>query len=287
VERDSIGSDKPLDGVPRSPSGRVPQWVVDEATAVVTHPAEPWPSDHSYPSADIAGQHRDLGRRRGVKGLAVLLILVLGAAWLTMRPGESYRFMRTQADGKTPVAYSQCAPIRYVVQRHGEPAGGGEAITAAVARVSQATGLPFVYGGATSEGFSRQRPAYQPNNYGDRWAPVLIAWVTRIQDPDLGADALGAGGSASVEVPNGQRAYVTGDMELNAEKLARILEQPNGKQVVQAVVMHELGHIMGLAHVNSRSQLMYPRNQSGVTDFGAGDLTGLAALGKGTCSSYR
>jgi hypothetical protein len=148
-------------------------------------------------------------------------------------------------------------------------------------------GLPFVYGGATSEGFSRQRPAYQPNNYGDRWAPVLIAWVTRIQDPDLGADALGAGGSASVEVPNGQRAYVTGDMELNAEKLARILEQPNGKQVVQAVVMHELGHIMGLAHVNSRSQLMYPRNQSGVTDFGAGDLTGLAALGKGTCSSYR
>jgi predicted Zn-dependent protease len=144
-----------------------------------------------------------------------------------------------------------------------------------------------MYDGATSEAFSRQRLAYQPNRYGDRWAPVLIAWVTRVQDPDLDVDVAGAGGSHSVDVPNGQRAYVTGKVELNAEKLARILRQPDGKHVVQTVVMHELGHVMGLAHVNSKSQLMYPEGQSGVTDFGAGDLTGLAALGKGACSSDR
>jgi predicted Zn-dependent protease len=103
----------------------------------------------------------------------------------------------------------------------------------------------------------------------------------------LDADALGAGGSASVKVPNGQRAFVTGKMELDAEKLTRILKQPNGKHVVKAVVMHELGHIMGLTHVNSSDQLMNPRFHRDVTDFSAGDLTGLAALGKGTCSSDR
>jgi hypothetical protein len=158
-------------------------------------------------------------------------------------------------------------------------------ITAAVARVSQATGLPFVYDGDTSEGFSRERLAYKPREYGHRWAPVLIAWVSRAQDPDLSADVMGAGGSASVEVPNGKQAYVTGKVELNIEQLERALQRPDGKEIVQAVVMHELGHVMGLDHVNSKSELMYPRIQHGKNDFGAGDLAGLAALGKGTCSS--
>jgi hypothetical protein len=218
----------------------------------------------------------------------VLLVLGLGAAaWLTMKPGEAYRFLHEQSDGKTPVAYSSCRPIRYVVQREGEPAGGGDIIATAVARVSQATGLQFVYDGATSEAFSRHRLPYQPNRYGDRWAPVLISWVVRNEDPELSTDALGAAGSYSVIVPNGQRAYVSGKMELDAEKLTQILRQPDGKQLVQATVMHELGHILGLAHVSSRSRLMNPEAQSGVTDFSEGELVGLAALGKGTCSTDR
>jgi hypothetical protein len=40
---------------------------------------------------------------------------------------------------------------------------------------------------------------------------------------------------------------------------------------------------VGLDHVTSAGQLMYPKSQPGVTDFGEGDLTGLAALGTGTC----
>lgn len=72
-------------------------------------------------------------------------------------------------------------------------------------------------------------------------------------------------------------------MELDAAKLGSLLQRPNGDQLVRAVVPHELGHLVGLAHVNSPSQLMYPQAQLGVTDFGAGDLTGLAALGKGVC----
>ena len=41
--------------------------------------------------------------------------------------------------------------------------------------------------------------------------------------------------------------------------------------------------VVGLDHVDAKSQLMYKRIQHGVTDFGSGDLTGLAALGKGGC----
>jgi hypothetical protein len=218
--------------------------------------------------------------------LTVFGVVGLGpTAWSTLRPGESYRFLHYQADGKTPVAYSSCQPIRYVIQRQGELVGGSEIISAAVARVSQATGLHFVYDGATSEDFSRSRPGYQPGRYGSRWAPVLIKWVARNEDPELSADSLGAAGSSSTRVPNGQRAYVTGTVELEVEKLTRMLQDPAGRQEVQAVVMHEFGHIVGLDHVRSRSSLMYTRMQYGVTDFNAGDLAGLAVLGRGTCSS--
>jgi hypothetical protein len=219
--------------------------------------------------------------------MLLMVLAVIAAVWLTQKPAESYRFMRRQADGKTPVAYSPCSPIRYVVQRQGEPAGAGDAITAAVASVSQATGLPFVYDGNTSEGFSRKRLPYQPGRYGDRWAPVLIAWVSQSQDPTLEADALGAGGSYSVEVPDGKRAYVTGKVELSTTQLTPMMQGPDGKQVVQAVVMHELAHVMGLTHVSSEAELMYPSNVAGRTTFGAGDLAGLAALGHGTCSTDR
>ena len=72
-------------------------------------------------------------------------------------------------------------------------------------------------------------------------------------------------------------------MELAAAQIASILQRPGGQQLVRAVVLHELGNLVGLGNVTAVDQLMNPQIQTGVTDFGAGDLTGLASLGKGTC----
>jgi hypothetical protein len=46
--------------------------------------------------------------------------------------------------------------------------------------------------------------------------------------------------------------------------------------------MHELAHVVGLAHVDDPRELMYADNL-GHQAFGPGDLTGLAALGRGRC----
>ena len=46
--------------------------------------------------------------------------------------------------------------------------------------------------------------------------------------------------------------------------------------------MHELGHVVGLAHVHDASELMNPENV-GLTRLGPGDRAGLAALGSGRC----
>jgi predicted Zn-dependent protease len=46
--------------------------------------------------------------------------------------------------------------------------------------------------------------------------------------------------------------------------------------------MHELGHVLGLGHVQDPSQLMYPAHHGQAT-YGPGDLAGLAAEGDGAC----
>ena len=314
-----FGSEEWLGDIPRSPSGRVPRWVIDEAHGRTPQDAVPWRG--AYPSA-LAEQPRREGRRRwaGLATAFVVLALVGAAAWLqasgvlktkadngfsrlanSPNPGheesahplsapgpllavsDSYRFLAHQADGTTPVGYDPCRPIHYVVRRQGEPAGGGQIVKDAVVRVSKATGLRFVYDGATSEAPSRQRPLYQPKRYGDRWAPVLISWVTPAENPDLAADVTGEGGSAQVGFPNQPSAYVTGAVELDTGQITSILQRHDGRQVVRGIVLHELGHLVGLGHINDAHQLMYPEGQPGVTDFGAGDLAGLAALGRGTC----
>jgi len=119
--------------------------------------------------------------------------------------------------------------------------------------------------------------------YGDRWAPVLISWVTPNENPDFAADVTGEGGSSAMSRDGRPSAYVTGAVELDAGQLASILQRPGGNQIVRAIMLHELGHLVGLDHINVANQLMYPQGQPGVTDFGIGDLTGLAALGRGSC----
>jgi hypothetical protein len=206
---------------------------------------------------------------------------------------DSFQFVAHQDDGTTPVAYDPCRPIHYVIRAQGEVPGGRQIVTDAVSRVSQATGLRFVYDGLTSEGPSRQRAPYQPKRYGDRWAPVLISWVTPADHLDFTAAGvkndpsyymvLGEGGSLSAGLPNQPRAKVTGMVMLNVRQLTNVLRRPHGDKIVRAVVQHELGHLVGLNHVNSPSNLMNSELELGVTDFAAGDLTGLAALGRGAC----
>ena len=45
------------------------------------------------------------------------------------------------------------------------------------------------------------------------------------------------------------------------------------------VIVHELGHIMGLDHVGSSKQVMYYSTTGFTANLGAGDLTGLRQLG--------
>ncbi len=193
-----------------------------------------------------------------------------------------YRFLHT-TNGTDPVTFSPCRAIHYVVRPDHAPAWGAQLITAAVAQVSTATGLVFIDDGPTVEAPSQERQAYQPDRYGDRWAPVLIAWATTAEVPDFGVDIVGEAGPARVTSGDARHtAYVSGMVTLDPVKLDRIHAQA-GQQLVRGIIMHELGHLVGLAHTEHDDQLMFPRGNAAVTTFAAGDRTGLARLGQGPC----
>jgi hypothetical protein len=197
--------------------------------------------------------------------------------------GGTHAFVTFQTDGVTPVAYDPCRPVHYAIRPDSAPPGGEELIREAVARISEVTGLQFVYRGPTDEAPVEGREIFQPDRYGRRWAPVLIAWETEEQNPALAGDVVGEAGSVPASLGDGPRVYLTGTVSLDAPRLAEILRGRDGRRVARSIVLHELGHLMGLAHVDDEQQLMFPEARRDVPDFAAGDLTGLAALGAGVC----
>ena len=194
-----------------------------------------------------------------------------------------YSLLATQSPGDQVVAYDPCRPIRYVVRPDGAPAGGQQLLEQAIAEISAATGLQFHDDGPTTEAPRQDREPYQPERYGERWAPVLITWSTPTEYPDLAGEVVGLGGSTSLQVGNSPHAYVTGLMTLDAPDLQETLQHPAGAEIVRAVIMHELGHVLGLGHVEDPTHLMHGVSTEHNTALTAGDRAGLAKLGAGQC----
>ena len=193
----------------------------------------------------------------------------------------SYKFLATNDDG-SPVGYSPCRPLHYVVNAALAPPGAGRLVEDSIRTISEATGITFINDGPTSEASSPTRAPYQKERYGDRWAPLLIAWTTPEQAPQLKGPVIGTGGSTHFSFGDGPKSFVTGSLELDAPQIAEDLDRAEGAAYATAVILHELGHVMGLEHVDDPAQLMYPEIGS-PAGLAAGDLNGLYELGHAQC----
>lgn len=199
---------------------------------------------------------------------------------------DSYTFERMNPD-QTPVAFDPCRPIHYTV--HGGPATpvqGSTMIHQAFAALGAATGLVFVDDGSTSEAPSSSRKGFQRARYGDRWAPVLIAWTDPVESPGLKGDVIAL--TSSIAFTSGKRhgqayySYVSGQVLLDTPQLKTDLDTGRSSMVM-TVLEHELGHLVGLGHVKDAGQIMYPEVHPGVNGYQSGDRHGLALLGRGKC----
>jgi hypothetical protein len=193
-----------------------------------------------------------------------------------------YTYMAKQAGSSAPVAYDPCRAIHVVINDRTEPPGGDVLVQAALQRASQVSGLVFLIDGHTNEAPSFPRPMYQPKRYGSRWAPVLIDWTDPNEVPRLTGAIAGLGGSELVQL-HGTRVYVTGGIWLDGPQLDEVMSWPDGQGETQAVIEHEIGHLLGLDHVKDPTELMNAQGTRGVDDYQAGDQIGLEALGRGHC----
>ncbi|WP_425862446.1 matrixin family metalloprotease [Arthrobacter sp. TWP1-1] len=211
----------------------------------------------------------------------------LGQPAVSGQSSDSYTFIDEEG---AFVAYDPCRPIHYVTRTDNAPEGGQQLITDAVAAASKATGLVFIDDGETTEGFDEERAVYQPDRYGEQWAPVLFVWETPQEEAQFTINetpgvenVAGLGGSQPIVGEAGSRVFVTGTVQLNALAFDNLLTAPNGAAITGGIVQHEVGHVLGLGHVQDPTQLMYEHGQNEVTTYADGDLTGLAKLGAGKC----
>lgn len=194
-----------------------------------------------------------------------------------VRAGGTYTYAMTQPGGGTdPVGWDPCEEIRYRVNPAGEPPGGRELIDRAITRVSKATGLSFA-----DEGDTDERPFPGGVKLFGRPDPVVIGWADPTEYADLAGQVAGVGGAVAERGSNGRVHFVSGGVALDVEAFtpAAVAQQP---RALEAIVLHELAHVVGLAHVSEPMELMFANN-TGQISFGPGDREGLARLGSLPC----
>ncbi|WP_141014258.1 matrixin family metalloprotease [Nocardioides sambongensis] len=241
-------------------------------------------------------------------GLVLLLSVVLFAGVVLFAPGSNlsavrrllglqaplgipanvpdegtYAFFATQpGDPAEPVAWDPCREIHYEVNPDGGPADAVQVVAEALDEASSISGLQFAYDGETD-----RRPVWESRfvpGFG-RAEPVLFAWSDEDEVAELGGDVVGLGGAGSIEESGGWSRYVTGAVTLDTDDRADLAAAGSGVDpdaVRRATLLHEIGHLLGLDHVDSVNELMHPSNGR-LLDYAAGDRAGLAALGSGRC----
>jgi hypothetical protein len=212
----------------------------------------------------------------GAVAACVIAVVVHGGVAAIGSGGEGhYAFLQTDPKYGGPVTYSSCRSIPVEFNLHGvdDPDTTRQVLLQALGEASAASHLNLVYSGD-----SPRRPR---SNWGTLYGyPVLIAFADASEIASM--DGVGGRGGSSWTEVNGRETYVSGQIVMERLYWNRELHAGHGTDITRSLVMHELGHILGLGHVDDRHEIMNP--SAGPTHWGPGDRKGLALLGKGPCS---
>lgn len=190
-----------------------------------------------------------------------------------------------------PTRWDPCRVIGYRVNKEQARRGWKRDVKGAFRRLSEATGFTFAYRGTTGR---------IPQNDSNSWFPsdtqIVIAWARPSQSSLLrqyrGAAGVGAAlSSAGYSNDDGSATYriIRGMVVIDSTMRRRA---GFGRGITRGdVLLHELGHTMGLSHTGASRQLMYSWLTRRKARYGAGDRHALekrgAALGCLTTSRLR
>jgi hypothetical protein len=184
----------------------------------------------------------------------------------------SYALESTYGPNSSPTRWVACSTIRYEVNLTDAPSNALTVLSTNLARIHSLTGLTFVYAGPTSV------TDYSTYDESGAIAPVIFAWAPSSQM--LGQTNVNA---VTVPIVNPSHAnYTSGVVLFNDDMNAAFTTNP---QFADSLVLHEAGHVVGLADVNDASQVMNATltPSSASSTLGAGDIAGLHVLGSSSC----
>ena len=196
----------------------------------------------------------------------------------TPRAGQSFTYLLGRR-----ARWNPCQPITYRVNPSRRPAHGLARVRAGFKTISEATGLRFVYAGSTT--FIPYR-AGQSSSKHVKHADIAVAWSTPRVVPSLAGSTLGMGGAQGDSVNGGPMQLHNGAVVFDATQ--RLLGPKAWvRRQRTSLVLHELGHVIGLNHVSDKRQIMSPVLPGTAPRYARGDLRGLAAVGaKGGCIAH-
>lgn len=180
----------------------------------------------------------------------------------------------------TTARWDPCGVIGWRINDRQATTGALRDLRTAFARLRQATGFRFVYRGTTNV-----IPQSDSFDSYPRDTQIVVAWVRRGQTSlfagqPSNADAVGS--------PYYLMGYHNGDGS-DAWKIAKGAVVIDSRVRIAAgygtgltrgdILLHELGHVMGLGHVDAGGEMMNPYLTRGVARYGRGDLNALEQHG--------
>ncbi len=190
---------------------------------------------------------------------------------------------------KVPLRWNGCQRwITYKVNLSAVPSAQRKAVLAetraSILQLSAATKFNFAYKGSTTE-------VPRVGSLPKQSAELIIAFTTPSKtNYNLSGSVLGQGGfyaGWASRTVNGRTTYTAaatrGFVVIDAPQMLREMRSGYGTGARRSnLLAHELGHAMGLQHVTTKSQQMYPSITTASPKlFATGDRAGLAKIGRG------
>jgi hypothetical protein len=169
------------------------------------------------------------------------------------------------------------APIEWSVDTRGltqeQAASQIENLSWAFAQWSAASGLAFDYAGTEDLRYDDAAFTLDPaDGSAAELRHIYLDFVTAGESSRLSGSTVGLG--SPTQVMASTKTIVAGDAVFRSDHVSRATSTQ-----LRSLYLHELGHVLGLAHASARANIMYPIVRARVS-LGAGDVNGIHEMTK-------